>query len=177
MGRTVIKQKNALPENRRMDSLSCVAEGLATRIPSFKGKISEVVLALHEILDGADQASIDTRTKVQMHLVQVSNELLTGLPLKDEMISTEQAAQMMNCSRPYVAMLVDRKRLPGAVKTAGGHRKIPRVAVLAWIESNSPTKVSDADYKAAAREAGMYDIPDETYIRILASRKSKAASD
>lgn len=172
---TARKQKNASAWPERMDSLVDVAEGLAIRIPSFKDKVSEVVVALHEILDGADPVSIDTRTKVQMHLMQVANELLTGLPAKEDMLSTEEAAKLMSCSRPYVAMLVDRKRLAGAVKTAGGHRKIPRAAILAWIESNPPEKEVDSDYKAAARKAGMYDIPDETYIANLArSRKARA---
>ncbi len=169
------RQKNASARTERADSLAEVAQGLASRIPAFKDKVSEVVVALHEILDGADSVSIDTRTKVQMHLMQVANELLAGRPAKEDMLSTEEAAQLMKCSRPYVAMLVDRKRLAGAVKTLGGHRKIPRGAVLAWIESNPPSTDVDADYKAAAREAGMYDIPEETYVSVLSKgRKAKA---
>ena len=171
---TANKPKGRLSGAMRMDSLACVAEGLATRIPSIKGKVSEIAIALHEILDGIDNDSIEARTKVQMHLVQVSNELLTGAPSKEEMLSTEQAALLMKCSRPYVAMLVDRNRLAGAAKTPGGHRKIPRSSVLAWIESNPPIKDADADYKAAAREAGMYDIPEETYVKAL-SRPRRGA--
>jgi hypothetical protein len=72
-------------------------------------------------------------------------------------------------------MLVDRNRLPGAVKTTGGHRKIPESSVLAWIEHNPPTKAADADYKAAAKETGMYGIPEETYVKVLSrSRKGTA---
>lgn len=175
MSKVANKPSDVLSRAARGDSLACVAEGLATRIPSIKGKIPEVMLALHEILDGADKVSIETRMKVQMHLVQVSNELLTGLPSKDDLLSTEQAALMMKCSRPYVAMLVDRNRLPGAVKTPGGHRKIPRSSILAWMDSNPPSKEADADYKVAARDAGMYDIPEETYIKAL-SRPGKGSA-
>lgn len=175
MSKVANKPSDVLHRTGRADSLACIAEGLATRIPSIKGRVPEVVLALHEILDGADKVSIEARMKVQMHLVQVSNELLTGIPPKDELLSTEQAALMMKCSRPYVAMLVDRNRLPGAVKTPGGHRKIPKSSILAWMDSNPPAKDGGADYKAAAREAGMYDIPEETYVKAPSRSKNETA--
>ena len=170
MSKTANKPKNKLSLSAHADSLAYVAEGLATRIPSINGMVPEVVLALHEILDGADKAAIEARMRVQMHLVKVSSELLAGAPSQDEMLSTEKAAQMMKCSRPYVAMLVDRNRLHGAEKTAGGHRKIPLSSVLAWIESNPPSNDSDKDYKAAAMESGMYGVPEETYVKVLSRR-------
>ncbi len=173
MGVIASKPKGRVSGGGRADSLACVAEGLATRIPSIKGRVPEVVRALHEILDGADKGSIEARTNVQMHLVQVSNELLSGVPSKEKMLSTEQAALMMKRSRPYVAMLVDRNRLPGAVKTEGGHRKIPQSSVLAWIRDTPPAGSTDADYKGAAMESGMYDIPEETYVQVLSSSRQK----
>ena len=82
------------------------------------------------------------------------------------MLSTEDAAQMMGCSRPHVAMLIDSKKLGGAISTPGGHRRVPESAVRAWIkEREVASKPSvDADYKSAAKEAGMYDIPEAAYI-------------
>lgn len=178
MVETAKMQKNGTLSPKRMDSLVMVAEGLVARIPAFKGGVAEVVDALHDILDGADLVSIDARTKVQMHLMHVANELLIGVPARDDMLSTEEAAKLMNCSRPYVAMLVDRKRLPGATKSSGGHRRIPRESILTWIKNNPPATEADADYKAAAKEAGMYDIPEETYIAVsVARRKAKAVRD
>jgi excisionase family DNA binding protein len=139
-----------------------------SRLPSIKYLAPDITKALHDTLDGMDRKTIETRMEVQMHLVQVSS----GLPLakieeENEMISTERAAAMMNCSRPYVAMLVDRKKLPGSVKTPGGHRKIPLSSVHAWIRENLPQQNTNSDYKVAAQDAGMYDVSEETYVKVL----------
>jgi len=170
-----VKAQPTLIEHETADSLAAVAEALATRIPSIKKQMPDVVKALHDILDGMNTESIETRTKLQMHLVQVSSGLVLEKNQSDEMLSTEQAAAMMKCSRPYVAMLVDRKRLAGAVKTTGGHRKIPLSSVRAWMKENLPHRDADADYKRAARDAGMYEIPEETYVKV-SSRTRKGSA-
>jgi excisionase family DNA binding protein len=45
-----------------------------------------------------------------------------------DLISTAQAAELLGC----VAMLIDQNQLKGATVSAGGHRRVPRAAVLAW---------------------------------------------
>lgn len=177
MGELAIKPRPDLGNADPQDSLASVAEGLASKIPSIKKRMPDVLRALHDILDGMDRKSIETRTKLQMHLVQVSS----GLPLEkaddgEEMLSTEQAAAMMKCSRPYVAMLVDRKRLPGSLKSQGGHRKIPLSSVQAWIRENPPRQDSNPDYKAAAADAGMYDVPEEAYVKVSNRSRKEAKS-
>ncbi len=154
------------------DCLAPIAQGLALRVPAIRGHIPEVLEALHEALEGNDRESIAMRMRLQMHLVRVSSGLSLQAASDDlEMISTEQAATMMKCSRPYVAMLVDRGKLVGACKTPGGHRKIPLSSVHAWIQENMPKDAQSTDYRGAARDAGMYDVPEKTYTKLLKRNK------
>ena len=81
------------------------------------------------------------------------------------MLSTEEAAQLMHCSRPYVAMLIDAEKLAGGVKSRGGHRKVPRSAVLQWIKAAEAESSGDKNYRKAAADADMYSIPDEVYVK------------
>ena len=60
----------------------------------------------------------------------------------------------MGCSRPYVAMLIDAKKLAGGVITEGGHRRVPEASVRAWIHSQQLANKADkdSDYKSAANK-------------------------
>jgi excisionase family DNA binding protein len=91
-----------------------------------------------------------------------------------DLLTTEQAAQLMGHSRPYVAMLIDANKLKGGSVSEVGHRRVPRSSVLAWIKkANKKNKAGDANYKAAALEAGMYDIPEVQVVRIIAKGKRR----
>lgn len=164
----------------RKDPLAFIAEGLVSKLPSLGIKARPAVLkVLHELLDGADEAARTTRMQMQMHLVKVADNLLSAsVPEKKEerMLTTEDAAKMMKCSRPYVVMLIDRKKLAGAVVTEGGHRRVPESSVLAWLETRSNLQQEGADYKAAAQEAGMYGVPEDAYVikEKSAGRKRRA---
>lgn len=160
------------------DPLLALAKALAGRIRKRKPVNTSTLLeALHDALDGSDAAARQARTIMQLHLVRVSDRLLAGglvsADADDPMLTTENAAQRMKCSRPYVAMLIDRGRLPGAVKSGGGHRKVPRSSVLAWIEAHEPR--GSTDYRAAAKAAGMYEIPEKVYISVAGGAKRKRA--
>lgn len=86
-----------------------------------------------------------------------------------DLLTTEQAAQLMGYSRPYVAMLIDANKLKGGSVSEGGHRRVPRSSVLAWIrKANKKNKADDANYRAAALEAGMYNIPEVQVVKIIA---------
>lgn len=160
------------------DPLLALAKALAGRIRKLKPVNTTTLLqALHDALDGPDAAARQARTIMQLHLVRVSDRLLAGGPVAphedDPMLTTENAAQLMQCSRPYVAMLVDRGQLPGAVKSGGGHRRVPRSSVLAWIEAHETR--DSTDYRAAAKVAGMYEIPEKIYISVAGGAKRKRA--
>ena len=160
------------------DPLLALAKALAGRMRKLKPVNTTTLLqALHDALDGSDAAARQARTVMQLHLVRVSDRLLAGGPVAadegDPMLTTENAAQLMKCSRPYVAMLIDRGELPGAVKSGGGHRRVPRSSVLAWIEAHETR--NSTDYRAAAKAAGMYEIPEKVYLSVAGGAKRKRA--
>ena len=67
----------------------------------------------------------------------------------DRMLSTVEAAEIMACSRPNTAMLIDSGKLGGATKTSGGHRKVSLACVEAWLASRETP--SDKDFETRAR--------------------------
>jgi excisionase family DNA binding protein len=151
-----------------VDVLALIAEGLVAKIPALKVEMqAEIAAALHDLLDGCDELSRLARVGMQHHLIQVAEDLLQNTESKviDKMLTTEQAATLMHCSRPYVAMLVDNKKLAGATITEGGHRRVPESSVRAWIKSKEE-QAAGVDYRAAGVEAGMYEIPEQTYVDV-----------
>ena len=79
----------------------------------------DIVKALHELLAGRDEQARTARVGMQPHLIQVVESLLSRdeASAGENMLTTEQAAELMKCSRPYVAMLIDNKKLAGATAT------------------------------------------------------------
>lgn len=157
------------------DALGTVARRLASRINKPKRSVEPKSLldALHALLDGSDAESRETRLTLQMHLARVSERLVAGLPAieDDPMLSTAEAAQMIGCSRPYVAMLIDQDQLLGGTKSAGGHRKVPKSSVETWIDAHKVQ--GSADYRKAARESGMYQIPEISYVKAGTKRRKR----
>lgn len=89
----------------------------------------------------------------------------------ERMLSITQTARALGCSRPHVSMLVDEGRLKGTKITMAGQLLIPPSSVRAY-KQTLPAE-SDADYKKAAQEAGMYDIPDSAYVKSLRVKATK----
>ena len=155
------------------DTWGTIASGLAEKLTAWGQPAAPALIerALRDLLDGQDQSTKQLRAALQTHLAIVSN----GSPAyaaadagNDDMLSTEQAAQLMGCSRPYVAMLIDANKLAGGMKSKGGHRKVPKSSVLQWIKNTKAARENSADnesYRKAAADAGMYAIPDEDYLR------------
>lgn len=159
------------------DPLRRMANGLAKKLAVSGRPYTQSLLAdaLHELLDGQGDESRNLRTEVQIHLAKVSNfqiRDLTAMEGKEqEMLSTQEAAQLMGCSRPYVAMLIDAGTLEGSVTSKGGHRKVPKASVQRWIEQNRTTGDADKDYRKAATEAGMYKISEDKYCKASARKR------
>ena len=156
--------------SKSSDDLDAVGTGLAKKMAAL-GQTTQpglVVRALHELLDGQDEAAKKLRMAMQIHLARVSNaRARTPKAInaeKEQLLSTEEAAQLMGCSRPYVAMLIDANKLHGASKSKGGHRKVPKSSVLQWVEANKLNVGSDGNYRKAAADAGMYVLHDEAYV-------------
>lgn len=65
-------------------------------------------------------------------LVRLTPASDTALPLaqaRADLLSTQQAADLLNVSRPYLVKLVEDGKFDGIVRTASGHRRIPRAEV------------------------------------------------
>lgn len=150
----------------KTDPLGQLASGLASRLARDKTVDSRTILrALHETLDGTDEASRNARLAAQLHLATVADSLMGAMaPTRaDQLLSTVEAAEMMACSRPYVAMLIDSGKLAGATRSSGGHRKVPLAAVEAWIASREPA--ADNDYREAGKAAGIYGVEEADVMK------------
>lgn len=72
-------------------------------------------------------------------------------------VSCEAAAALLHVSRTYLNALIDEGQLP-ARTTPGGHRRIPREAVLAFEERMRAEQREGLDrLMDASRRAGLYD--------------------
>lgn len=162
------------------DTLVTMAFSLAEKLEALgqPAKSGLIARALHELLDGQDKSTKELRTAIQIHLAIVSNRGgaidAAGYSHSEEMLSTEEAAKLMDCSRPYVAMLIDADKLTGGVTSKGGHRKVPKSSVLQWIKTTKMAKdasAGDQEYRKAAIDAGMYSIPDAEYVKAAKRRR------
>ena len=158
----------------KTDPLGQLASGLASRLARKTAIDSRTILrALHETLDGADEASRNARLSAQLHLASVADSLVGGARTPahgDRMLSTVEAAEIMACSRPYVATLIDSGKLTGATKTSGGHRKVSLAAVEAWLASREPS--GETDYRQAGKAAGIYGVEEAVVMK--AARREPA---
>jgi excisionase family DNA binding protein len=129
---------------------------------------------LHEVLESQDDASRQIRGQLQMYLAHLifNKDFHSSQAIVETMLSTEQAAQLMGRSRPFVAMLIDSRKILGAQTTAGGHRRVPESSVKNWIAENKLHSVSakSADYRQAGVDMDMYSIPEAVFVTSKASK-------
>lgn len=85
-----------------------------------------------------------------------------GKPTK-EPLDAIAAAGVLGVSLPYARMLMEQGQIPGALRAEDGVLRAPAPAVRAWAKANRPR--GSADYRQAAREAGMYEIPEGEYAQ------------
>ena len=78
------------------------------------------------------------------------------------MLTAEAAAELMRCSRPYVAMLIDNMKFAGTSVIEGGQRLVPESSVRAWIKEREAGGAGP-DYHAVAEANDMYDIPEVAF--------------
>ena len=170
-----------------IDPLGCLADLVSQRsypkilrLKKVKGveqvQINSGALrsVLHEVLESQDDASRQIRGQLQLYLAHLifNKDLHSSQLLEDTMLSTEQAAQLMGRSRPFVAMLIDSGKILGAQTTAGGHRRVPESSVKNWIAENKLNSVStkSSDYRQAGVDMGMYSIPEAAFVTSKASK-------
>ena len=144
----------------------------------IKAKIKEV---LEEILTADDAAGLSLRMDLIAMLasggcdtaevaadddrVRPGKAAKVEQAAEDPLLSTVEAAKILGFSRTYIAMLIDNGKLPGAIVSDGGHRRVPQSAVLDYQAVKDVKKEgASTDYRDAGNAAGMYAIPERQYI-------------
>lgn len=89
------------------------------------------------------------------------------------LLTTAEAATRLGVSRPHVAMLCDAGRLGEVVVTEGGHRRIGRAAVEAYLSSQSRGTGVPETPREAGLAGGLYSRPDTDFVN--AGRRQAAA--
>lgn len=84
---------------------------------------------------GLDHESVQLPEPLFRVLRDVAEQLLQGnsvtiVPIQKE-LTTQQAADLLNVSRPYLVGLLDRGEMP-CVKTVGGHRRVQFGDLMAY---------------------------------------------
>lgn len=151
---------------RRHDPLGPLADAIG----SITGATSvQVAKALHQVLEATTPQSRSVRLQLIRHLADIESqtvgiEMPKAVATSDDLIGTAQAAELLGYSRPYVAMLIDQHKLKGATVSAGGHRRVPRAAVLDWKAKHQVTGKA-ADLRTEGQKAGAYKSPEADVVR------------
>ncbi|MGI8938049.1 MAG: excisionase family DNA-binding protein [Iamia sp.] len=108
---------------------------------------------------GRGTEPVEVPPSVVRVLVDVLDRVQRGEPVRvisdDEEITTQQAADLLNVSRPYVVGLADRGEIPS--RKVGTRRRLKLADVLLYREVDHARRVKAvADLAAEAQELGIY---------------------
>lgn len=79
-------------------------------------------------------------------------------PADQAVLTSEEAAVMLHVSRTHLNTLLDAGKLGPVERTAGGHRRIPRPAVIAYKEACKARQARGLDTMvSASRRLGLYE--------------------
>ncbi len=94
-------------------------------------------------------------TRLLMNILKetAAGRAVTLVPLEPE-ITTQQAAELLNVSRPYVVSLIDKGTLPA--RMVGNHRRLPLQDVLAYkADSRAKRRQTLRELAALDQELGL----------------------
>lgn len=123
---------------------------------------SQVSKALHQVLETRTPQGRSARLLLMRHLVDIESqdagiEIPKMAATASDLIGTAEAAELLGYSRPYVAMLIDQNQFKGATRSAGGHRRVSRAAVLQWkAQHQASSKGAGADMRTEGQKIGAY---------------------
>jgi excisionase family DNA binding protein len=70
----------------------------------------------------------------------------------EDMLTTSQAAELAGISHTYLRNMTDRGEIP--VEYRGSHRRIPRTAIMAWLEEQKKDRHKAAGEQGAEADGG-----------------------
>ncbi|ATQ74611.1 hypothetical protein CR152_08825 [Massilia violaceinigra] len=172
---TTVFKKKPHTHSIAYDPLARIAEGLVSKLPSLAAEAPQQIAdALHELLNGQDDSAQRMRIGMQRYLADVvllHAEAPSETAPAAKMLTTEDAADLMQCGLAYVAMLIDNNKLEGALVAEDGRRSVPEPSVRAWIAERD-ANAAQSDYRAVATETGMYAIPDAAFVDLKTRRRN-----
>lgn len=118
-------------------------EGAILRALAMTGRTASASKQLmsSDIVRFRPKGAIDRRIKVEyiadpghagsvlLRLTPASTADLPSSATETDLLSSQQAADLLGVSRPYLTKLVDQGIFQGVVRTASGHRRVPRAEV------------------------------------------------
>ncbi|CAN5556666.1 hypothetical protein BH10PSE16_BH10PSE16_38810 [soil metagenome] len=170
------RTKNPAPS---YDPLEPLAQAIGSMLTATVGKkqatsltlSSQISKALHQVLETRTAQSRSARLLLMRHLLEIESqdagiEIPKMTATASDLIGTAEAAELLGYSRPYVAMLIDQNQLKGATRSAGGHRRVSRTAVLEWkAQHQAASKGVGAGMRAEGQKIGAYKSTEVEAIR------------
>lgn len=89
----------------------------------------------------------------------------------DDLLTTAEVAEKLGTSPAYVTMLFTNEKLGRVVIGEGGMRQVHASSVLAYLAEHPRPHGGMEALQEAAREAGMYEIPEEHYGNLARDRR------
>ena len=136
----------------------------------------KVTHAMHAFFDAKDAQGRKARVLLMRHLIEIEAQeaklVADAEPSANDFISTTEAARLLGFSRPYVSMLVDQGQIAGAILSTGGHRRVPRAAILALQQKQAHDQAAPS-MQQDGQESGAYDTPEATVVRRIKALAKK----
>jgi excisionase family DNA binding protein len=117
---------------------------------------AEEIQVIREILSGCGTVTIQAKDGAGITASKAAVRAAILEANEPEYVTTEEAARILNVSRPYVAKLVDTGDLPG-ITTQGGHRRIPYDDLMRYADEMKRIQQEGLrELIAIGEEAGLY---------------------
>ncbi|MBK6851217.1 MAG: helix-turn-helix domain-containing protein [Burkholderiales bacterium] len=110
------------PSDQDTSALHLLASDIVRFRPKGKGTIDRRI-RIDYLTDPEHPQS------VLLRLTPASAAGVSATPAAQDLLTSQQAADLLNVSRPYLNKLVDSNTFTGVMRTAAGHRRIPRAEV------------------------------------------------
>ena len=147
-----------LPDEEAATAASEALEGLIDFLRSHPTPSARVAL----VSDRDERAEVVVPTEVFRLLIGMLEHLSQGdavtvAPIHAE-LTTQQAADLLNVSRPHLIKLLDEERIP--FRRVGNRRKLRLVDVLAYRRADEERRLAALDeLTREAEDMGLYDEP------------------